>query len=153
MNDPVFCVGAVVRHMDSVLLVRQSPGHSLQGQWTIPWGQIGRGESPTAAALRETREEAGIVARVEGLLGVQELPEPWLGMVGILFLCSHVDGSPAPDLRETDAARYFDSEMLATFDGSIEPLSEWMVRRVMAGDFNLLRQNEAGPFVPSPTYL
>ena len=89
MTETIVCVGAVVRHEERVLLVRQSAGHSLEGQWTIPWGQIDRGESPTAAALREVKEEGNISAQVEGLLGIQELPEPWLGMIGILFLCKH----------------------------------------------------------------
>ena len=153
MTETVVCVGAVVRRGDSALLVRQSPGHSLAGQWTIPWGQIGRGESPTAAVLREINEEAGVIARVEGLLGVQELPEPWLGMVGILFLCAHVDGVPAPDKHETDAARYIDADQLDAIRDSLEPLTAWMVRRVLADDFCLLQMNESGPFVPSPTYL
>ena len=60
MAETILCTGAVVRLSDSILLVRQSPGHSLEGQWTIPWGQVEGGESPTAAALREIREEAGL---------------------------------------------------------------------------------------------
>ena len=138
---------------DSVLLVRQSPGHSLEGQWTIPWGQIGPGESPTKAVLREIKEEAGVNAKVEGLLGVQELPQPWLGMVGILFLCAHVGGEPTPDQRETDAARYFGANQLDAIADSLEPLSAWIVRRVLANDITLLQMNNSGPFVPSPTYL
>ncbi len=153
MTETVVCVGAVVRRADSILLVRQSPGHSLEGQWTIPWGQIGRGESPTKAVLREIKEEGGVIAQVEGLLGVQELPEPWLGMVGILFLCAHVDGAPAPDQRETDAAQYFSASQLDAIADSLEPLSAWIVRRVLANDFNLVQMNESGPYVPSPTYL
>lgn len=153
MTETVLCVGAVVLRTDRVLLVRQSPGHSLEGQWTIPWGQIGRGESPTKAVLREIKEEAGVIAQVEGLLGVQELPQPWLGMVGILFLCAHVDGAPAPDQRETDAAQYFSVDQLDSIADSLEPLSAWMVRRVLANDFVLLQMNKSGPFDPSPTYL
>lgn len=153
MTQTVVCVGGVVRQADSVLLVRQSPGHSLEGQWTIPWGQIGRGESPTAAVLREIDEEAGVIAQIEGLLGVQELPEPWLGMVGILFLCAHVDGAPVPDMRETDAARYFDFDQLDAIVDSLEPLSAWIIRRVLSNDFDLLQMNDSGPFFPSPTYL
>lgn len=153
MTETVVCVGGVVRSADGVLLVRQSPGHSLGGQWTIPWGQIDPGESPTAAVLREVREEGGVVAQVEGLLGVQELPEPWLGMVGILFLCGHVDGAPVPNMRETDAAQYFEAAQLDTIAHSLEPLSAWMVHRVLANEFNVLESNKSGPFVPSPTYL
>ncbi|MGI9204559.1 MAG: NUDIX domain-containing protein [Woeseiaceae bacterium] len=153
MIETVVCVGAVVRQEDRVLLVRQSRGHSLEGQWTIPWGQLGCGESPTAAVLREIEEEGGVVARVEGLLGVQELPNPWLGMIGILFLCAHVDGEPVPDEQETDAAQYFDADQLDAIADAFEPLSAWLVRRVLTHDFNMLQMNESGPFVPSPTYL
>lgn len=153
MAETVVCVGAVVRRADSILLVRQSPGHSLEGQWTIPWGQIDEGESPTAAVLREVQEEAGIVASINGLLGVQELPDPWLGMVGILFLCTHLDGAPTPDMRETDAAQFFGLDQLEEISNSLEPLSAWMVGRVLADDFNLLPMNESGPFNTSPTYL
>ena len=153
MTETVVCVGAVVRQEDSVLLVRQSPGHSLERQWTIPWGQIGRGESPTAAVLREVEEEGGVAAQIEGLLGVQELPEPWLGMIGLLFLCTHVDGIPTPDMRETDAARYFDADQLDSIADSLEPLSAWLIRRVLANNFELLKMNGLGPFNPSPTYL
>ena len=153
MNETVVCVGGVVRKEGAVLLVRQSPGHSLEGQWTIPWGQIDPGESPTAAVVREIAEEGGVTAKVEGLLGVQELPQPWQGMVGVLFLCEHVDGAPKPDMRETDAAQYFDADQLDAAIQPIEPLSAWIVRRVLADDHTLLRSNLAGPFIPSPTYL
>lgn len=153
MPETVVCVGAVVRRAGSVLLVRQSQRHSLGGQWTILWGQIGNGESPTAAARREVQEEAGVVTSVDGLLGVQELPNPWLGMIGILFLCTHFDGTPAPDMRETDAAQYFERDELKAITNSLEPLSAWLIGRVLAGDFNVLPMNESGPFSTSPTYL
>ena len=153
MTETVVCVGAVVRRKETVLLVRQSPGHSLERQWTIPWGEVDRGESLTAAVLREIEEEGGITAQVEGLLGVQELPEPWLGMIGILFLCTHVDGTPIPDMRETDAARYFGADQLDSIAESLEPLSAWLVRRVLANEFELLKTNNLGPYDPSPTYL
>lgn len=153
MAETVVCVGAVVINRSGILLVRQSPGHSLEGQWTIPWGQIDRGESPTAAVLREIEEEAGVTAQVEGLLGVQELPEPWVGMIGLVFLCKHIDGVPAPDGEETDGAQYFDASQLGSIADSLEPLSAWLVGRVFADDFALLPGNDSGPFHPSPTYL
>ena len=149
----VVCVGGLVRRVDSVLLVRQSPGHSLEGQWTMPWGRLHDGESPSVAVLREIREESGIAARIEGLLGFQELPEPWLGMLGILFLCEHVTGRPAPDQRETDRARYFRADQLDTIADSMEPLSAWLARRVLAGESALLKPDDSGPFSPSPVYV
>ena len=153
MTETVVCVGAVVHRARQVLLVRQSPGHSLEGQWTIPWGELRPGESPSAAALRETREESSVVAEVEGLLGIQELPAPWVGMIGLLYLCRHVDGNAAPDNRETDAARYFDIEDLDDFSEPIEPLSAWLVRKVLNDNYALVRPDESNPFLPGMGYL
>lgn len=149
MPETVVCVGALVLETDRVLLVRQAPGHSLEGQWTIPWGQIDAGESPSAAVLREIAEESGVTASVDGLLGLQELPEPWLGMIGILFLCSHVEGRPMPDSTETDAAAYFSLDQLAALREPVEPLSKWLIDRVLAGRHTALSANNDSPFVPS----
>lgn len=76
----VVCVGAVVLQGGSVLLIRQAKGASLEGQWSIPWGIVEPNESPEEAALRETYEEAGVTAEVEGLLGIQNLQ--WESSIG-----------------------------------------------------------------------
>ncbi|MDJ0907623.1 MAG: NUDIX hydrolase [Woeseiaceae bacterium] len=149
MTETVVCAGAVVLDSERVLLVRQSTGHSLEGLWTIPWGQLDPGESPSAAAIRETAEEGGVVVEVEGLLGVQELPEPWLGMIGLLYLCRHVSGDPTPDHRETDAARFFHAEELGEIRDALEPLTNWLITRVFAGEYSVLRSQASNPYVPS----
>ncbi len=153
MTKTVVCAGAVVLASEQILLVRQSPGHSLEGLWTIPWGELDPGESPSAAAIREAAEEGGVVVEVEGLLGVQELPEPWLGMIGLLYLCSHVEGQPTPDGRETDAARFFRAEELDEIRDTLEPLSEWLIGRVFAGDHELLTTRPSNPYAPSAGYV
>ena len=66
----VVCVGTVVLRENRALFVRQAKGQSLEGKWSIPWGVVEPGESPDNAALRETGEEGGITAEIEGLLGV-----------------------------------------------------------------------------------
>lgn len=40
--------------------------------WIFPKGHIEKGESPAQAALRETREEAGVLGKVVGPAGVLE---------------------------------------------------------------------------------
>jgi 8-oxo-dGTP diphosphatase len=130
-------VGAVVRHGSKILLVRQSAGHPLAGQWTVPWGGVEDGESPLSAALRETGEEAGVRAEVLGLLGIQELPSPQAGAIALVYLCGHLGGTPEPRDRETDAARYFSRPALDTLAEPIEPWSNWLVRRVFAGRYTL----------------
>ena len=79
-------------------------------------GLTGSLDPPEVAALRETREEGGVIAEIEGLLGIQNHPsrtgEPWLYL---LFLCRHVSGELTPDNRETDkAASLLKSWMLWT---------------------------------------
>jgi phosphatase NudJ len=145
MNQTVLFVGAVVQKGDEILLVRQAAGHSLAGQWTVPWGAIESGESPLSAALRETWEEGGVAAEVEGLLGVQELPEPQGGCVALIYLCRHISGAPQPKDRETDAAAYFTLSDLDALREPVEPWSDWMIRRVFAGDVVVTRPDRTNP--------
>jgi len=134
----VVCVGAVVLQNEKVLFIHQAPGQSLEGQWSIPWGFIEADETPDDAALRETLEEGGVTATIEGLLGFQNLqPAGWFGMV---FLCRHLSGEPHADGVETDRARYMG---LADFDhseDSISPWCEWLARRVLAGEYTLVKE-------------
>ncbi|HLF12645.1 MAG TPA: NUDIX hydrolase [Gammaproteobacteria bacterium] len=153
MSETIVCVGAVVRNGERILLVRQSRGHSLEGQWTVPWGRIENGESPVTAALRETKEEAGIQAAVEGLLGVQELPPPWEGWMAIVYLCKHVRGDLRPDDGETDAARYYSLSELNSLNEPLEPWSEWLVRRVFAERFTVTYRDPTNPFQHDGAFL
>jgi ADP-ribose pyrophosphatase YjhB (NUDIX family)/NTP pyrophosphatase (non-canonical NTP hydrolase) len=140
----VLCAGMVVAHEDRVLLVRQAAGTSLAGQWSVPWGVVEVGETADVAAVRETLEEGGIMAAIQGLLGVQNLE--WESATALAFLGRHVSGEPTPDGVETDMAAYFSLEALAALDDPVEPWSEWLVRRVLAGNYSVIEQNEAGPF-------
>ncbi len=113
----VVCVGGVVLDERRILLVRQAQGHSLEGQWTIPWGLVDPGETPEVAVLREIKEEAGIQAEIEGLLGMQNLPNPWDGWLALIFQCKSIEGVPSPDGgRETDQAGYFSLDKLLTLN-------------------------------------
>lgn len=147
----VVCVGAVVLREEKVLFVHQAPGQSLAGQWRIPWGFIEADEKPEDAALRETLEEGGVTAQIEGFLGYQNLNPP--GTFGMIFLCRHLSGEPEGDGVETDAARYLG---LADFDGLADPASEWcewLARRVLAGEFSLIGNLPLVPDIKRSAYL
>jgi 8-oxo-dGTP pyrophosphatase MutT (NUDIX family) len=45
------------------------PGGKPEGTWALPKGNIGRGESPEATALREVTEETGVAGTSQGKLG------------------------------------------------------------------------------------
>ena len=71
--DPKVAAGCLILRDGTVLLVKRAiePGY---GKWVFPGGHVDRGEPLEAAALRETREECGAVARIDGLVGVFSYP-------------------------------------------------------------------------------
>jgi 8-oxo-dGTP pyrophosphatase MutT (NUDIX family) len=60
----------VVNDAGDVLMIRRTDN----GNWAVPGGGIDLGESLVEAAVRETREEAGIECRVTGLVGIYTDP-------------------------------------------------------------------------------
>jgi len=59
-HAPLVGVGAVVVHEGRVLLVRRG-SEPLKGHWTLPGGLLELGESLVEGAVREVREETGLV--------------------------------------------------------------------------------------------
>ncbi len=148
----VVCVGAVVIQDQRALFVRQAKGQALEGQWSIPWGLVEPDEAPEAAAVRETREESGITAQIAGLLGIQNLPSP--GWVGIVFLCQPIGGVPISDGGvETDAAAYLSLKEMDTLAEPFEPWCEWLVRRVLQGEYHTIPPCPNNPYRPRLAYL
>src|SRR5262249_2973577 len=67
--DPKVAVGAIIDAGGRLVLVRRAiePGY---GKWGFPAGHVHRGELPTAAAIREAREECGLDVRLDGLVNI-----------------------------------------------------------------------------------
>lgn len=147
----VVCVGAVVLNGDRVLFIRQAEGHSLAGQWSIPWGLVDNEETPEHAVLRETLEESSIKAEIDGLLGIQNLPDP--GWLGVIFICRHNEGTPAPDGIETDNAAYFSLEEINSFEEPFEPWCKWLALRVLTGDCTIIPHEPDNPYYPRKAFL
>jgi mutator protein MutT len=57
-------------HEPAILLTRRAAVMNRHaGQWALPGGRLDAGETPEAAALRELREEVGLVVSPDELLG------------------------------------------------------------------------------------
>ncbi len=69
---PELCVGAVVVHDGSLLLVRRGRGPAA-GEWAVPGGRVEWGESMAEALVREVREETGLECVCGEMLGWIEL--------------------------------------------------------------------------------
>ncbi|MFI7708633.1 NUDIX hydrolase [Nonomuraea sp. NPDC049480] len=70
-NSLVPSVNVIVTNdADEILMIRRSDN----GNWAVPGGAIDLGESIPQAAIRETREESGIICEITGLVGTYSDP-------------------------------------------------------------------------------
>jgi len=97
---PLVGVGAIIIADDRVLLVKR--GHApLLGEWSIPGGVLEVGETLREAAVREAREETGLIVEPAELLGVfdrvirDEAGRVHYHYVLIDFLCLRTGGELA----------------------------------------------------------
>ncbi|MEX1254684.1 MAG: NUDIX domain-containing protein [Dehalococcoidia bacterium] len=67
-NDPKVAVGVVAQRRGRLLLVKRNHEPHL-GEWSFPSGFIDAGEPLEEGAVRETKEETGLDARIDGLIG------------------------------------------------------------------------------------
>lgn len=94
---PLVGVGAIIIEGSRVVLVKRAHP-PLQDQWSIPGGVLEVGEMVREAAVREAREETGLIVEPAELLGVYDRVLRDAGQrvqyhyVLIDFLCRRVAG-------------------------------------------------------------
>ena len=119
-EHPLVGVGAIIIKDERVLLVKRAHP-PIQGQWSIPGGVLEVGELVREAAVREAREETGLIVEPGELLGVYDRvlrdPEKRVQYHYVLidFLCRPTGG----DLRAaSDASEvcWFQPEDLPTLN-------------------------------------
>jgi len=88
-----------------------------RGQWELPGGRLGRGETPAACLRREILEEVGLNAVVEGIADAWVFePVPGREVFVTVFRCRP---DPIGDLRLSDEhsrGGWFDADALATMN-------------------------------------
>jgi len=115
---PKVGVGAIVfNQKDEILLIQRSDS----GGWLYPTGWLDVGDSPAETAVKEVREETGLVVQADRLLGVfdsnhRKYPMNF-HMVSVIVYCRLLGGDLNPNPLETLGAGFF------PFDGLPEPLS------------------------------
>ena len=92
------------------------------GKWATIGGAVELDESPSACAVREAMEEAGIMVELGTILGVFGGPDYRViypngdetAYVVTVFDAAVIDGTPRPDGEETSEVRWFRPEQLPT---------------------------------------
>src|ERR1700732_4326569 len=113
---PLVGVGAVIIENARVLLVKRAHP-PLEAQWSIPGGVLEVGEMVREAAIREVREETGLIVEAGDLLGVYDRvlrnaeQRVQYHYVLIDFLCRQVAGDLAAS-SDADEVRWFSREEL-----------------------------------------
>jgi len=101
-------MGAAIIHGHRVLAARRTTPAEAAGRWELPGGKVERGEDPSAAVVREIREELGCDVAVVGHLDGEQPIRPGLNLrVAVADL---VGGEPVP--HEHDAVRWLAADEL-----------------------------------------
>ena len=119
-ESPLVGLGSIIIQDDRVVLVKRAHP-PIQGHWSIPGGVLEVGERVREAAIREAREETGLIVEPGELLGVYDRilrdPEQRVQYHYVLidFLCRSAGGEL---LAASDAAdvRWFKREELSALN-------------------------------------
>ena len=105
IERPVPCAGVVCLRGGQVLLIRRGKA-PLKGEWSLPGGRMEMGEGVARTALRELKEEAGVEARLLGLIDVVDHFHDGGQAVLIDYAARWIAGEPTAG-DDADEARFF----------------------------------------------
>lgn len=144
--NPRIVTGAICTWEGRVLLCRRAiePRH---GKWTLPAGFMEIGETMAAGALRETREESGAQAEIDGSL-FAVLDVPHAEQVHVFYRARLVSPALAPG-EESLEARLFEAQDIPWDEiafSTVETSLRWFLADREQGRFYLHEST-----IPKPT--
>jgi 8-oxo-dGTP diphosphatase len=90
MTHPKLTVDAVVFDREGRLLLIKRKGPPFKGHYALPGGFVELGETVESAAHRELKEETGVTAKSQRLVGIYSQPgrDPRGHVISVAFLMS-----------------------------------------------------------------
>lgn len=122
--DPKLAVAVLIEREGKVLLGKRGPGAREPGKWAFPAGFVERGEPVEAAAVREVREEVGLVVELGPLLGL--ISSPGETVVVAVYAAARAEGE-AVAADDLEAVGWFSPDALPelAFAHDAEMLAAW----------------------------
>lgn len=106
-TNPTPAACCFLTNPEGQLLLVQRSIEPRRGLWTLPGGFVEVGETTEEGALRELREETGLIATSARLLGITTRShKATAGIIVIGYLVDEWEGEMAPDSDAMDAGFY-----------------------------------------------
>jgi 8-oxo-dGTP pyrophosphatase MutT (NUDIX family) len=117
--------GCIIRNQNGEYLMVQEKQERVRGLWNIPAGYADEGESPQQAAVRETREEVGLIVAVESEPAYVYEDEA-KGKQYCAFRAKVVEGELAIQSSELLNAQWLPFEAIKRFNESVIIRDPWI---------------------------
>lgn len=124
-------VGALIKVDDKYLLLQRSAEKDFAaGMWECVTGRVDQGEAFDEAVLREVREELGVEARIEFIIGTTHFyrgePVPEKELLGVVYACSISDSGEIRLSGEHTQFKWMHADEALRLLTDSDPTTSWI---------------------------